>query len=79
MLTPCNRNFKAEIVAQMYTAMERLNAPAELLAIVQHWGAALDDPTVLALIKEWNAGRRVIATSAPPPRAAAPEHSPSAG
>ena len=53
-------DIKAQIAAEIYTALERLGADEELLAIIGSWRDTLPDAEVLALLREWNATGRVM-------------------
>ena len=44
-----------QIRAEIYRALELLNADRDLLAVVGSWGDTLDDTDVLTFLKEWNA------------------------
>jgi len=48
-------SIKAQITAEMYTAIEAIGAPPELLSIVGSWGATLGDADTLAHIRSYNA------------------------
>ena len=45
----------AQIVRELYIAMERLGADPALLSIVSSYGDILDDKDVLALLRQYNA------------------------
>jgi len=47
-------DIRAQIAGEIYTAMERLDADEELLAIVGSWRDTLDDAEVLAMRREYN-------------------------
>jgi hypothetical protein len=51
---------KAQIAGEIYTALERLDADEELLAIVGSWRDTLPDPDVLRMLREYNAGRPTL-------------------
>jgi hypothetical protein len=51
---------RAQIAGELYVAFERIDAPAELLAIVGSWRDALDDREVLSMLREYNAGRPTL-------------------
>jgi hypothetical protein len=53
-------NITAQIADEIHTALERLDADEELLAIVGSWGDTLDDAEVLSLLREYNATGRVL-------------------
>ncbi len=54
-------NLTAQIADEIYTALERLDADTELLAIVGSWGDTLDDDAeVLTLLRDYNAGRPTL-------------------
>jgi hypothetical protein len=53
-------DLRGEIAAELYKALEHLDANSDLLALVGSYGETLDDETVLALLKEYNAGRPII-------------------
>ncbi len=53
-------NLKAQIVDELYTALEWLGADGELLAIVGSWGDTLPDVDVLRMLREYNAGRLTL-------------------
>ncbi len=44
----------------LHTALERLDADEELMAIVGSWGDTLDDADVLTLLRNSNAGRPTL-------------------
>jgi hypothetical protein len=46
---------KAEITGELYIALERLGADAELLAIIGSWRDTLSDEEALAALQEYNA------------------------
>jgi hypothetical protein len=48
------------IVAELYRALERLDADPDLLAIVNSWNDTLDDKEVLRLLKDWNETGKVL-------------------
>jgi hypothetical protein len=50
----------AQIVHELYAVLERLGAEAELLAVVGSWRDTLSDREVLALLREYNAGRPTL-------------------
>lgn len=57
-------SFSTVTFKEMYRALERLGAPADLLAIAGSWGDGLpwtedDDARTLALLRDWNAENRV--------------------
>jgi hypothetical protein len=47
----------SQIAGEIYTAFERLDADAELLAIVGSWRDMLPDADVRRMLREYNAGR----------------------
>ena len=53
-------DIKAQIASEIYTALERLGADDELLAIVGSWRDTLDDAEVLSMLLEYNAGRLTL-------------------
>ena len=53
-------HLKAQIARELYTAMERLGADADLLAIVGSYGGTLEDEEILALLREWNATGKAV-------------------
>jgi hypothetical protein len=50
----------ALIAAEIYAALERLNADEELLAVIGSWRDTLDDTEVLRLLRDHNAGRPTL-------------------
>jgi hypothetical protein len=48
-------NIHHAIVGELYKAMATLGADPKLLGAVGSWGDTLDDDSVLALLREWNA------------------------
>ena len=48
-------DIKAQLAGEIYTALERLGAYPELLAIIGAWRDTLPDAEVLALLREYNA------------------------
>jgi hypothetical protein len=50
----------AQIAGELYAAFERLDADVELLAIVGSWRDTLGDFEVLAMLREYNAGRPTL-------------------
>jgi hypothetical protein len=48
------------IVSELYRALERLDAPPELLSIIGSWNDTLSDEEVLRLLKEWNETGKVL-------------------
>jgi hypothetical protein len=50
-------DLKAQIAHEISIALERLGADEELLAIIGSWRDTLDDAHILALLREYNAGR----------------------
>jgi hypothetical protein len=57
MTTP---DIKAQIASEIYTALERLGADAEVRAIVGGWRDTLGDAEVLSMPREYNATGRVL-------------------
>jgi hypothetical protein len=53
-------NITALIADEICTALERLDADAELLAIVGSWRDTLPDADVLRMLREYNAGRPTL-------------------
>ena len=53
-------NITARIADEIHTALERLDADEELLAIVGSWGDTLDDADVLTMLRDYNAGRPIL-------------------
>jgi len=53
-------NITARIADEIHTALERLDADAELLAIVGSWGDTLEDADVLALLRDYNATGKTL-------------------
>jgi hypothetical protein len=51
---------KAQIAGEIYVALERVGADAELLAIVGSWCDTLDDAQVLSMLREYNATGRAL-------------------
>ncbi len=49
-----------QIARELYVALERLNAEAELLAIVGSWRDTLDDGEVLSMLREYNATGKAL-------------------
>jgi hypothetical protein len=49
-----------QIARELYAALERLGADAELLAIVGSWRDTLDDGEVLSMLREYNATGRAL-------------------
>lgn len=47
-----------EIKEEIYKALEKLNAPMELLAAVGSWMDTIDPEDVLALLIDWNRGEK---------------------
>jgi hypothetical protein len=45
---------KAQIAGEIYTAMDRLGADAELLSVFKSWGLTLGDPEILARLHDYN-------------------------
>lgn len=42
------------IIREIYIALERLNAPAELLGVVGSWGDTMSDHEVLQMLRDYN-------------------------
>jgi hypothetical protein len=53
-------DLKAQIAGELYTALERLDADDEMLAIVGSWRDRLDDAEVLELLQDYNAIGRAL-------------------
>jgi hypothetical protein len=53
-------DLKAQIAGEIYVALERLGADAELLSIVGSWRDTLTDEEARALLREYNATGRVL-------------------
>ena len=53
-------DLKAQIARDIYTALERLGADEELLAIIGSWRDTLPDAEVLALLRGYNATGRML-------------------
>ncbi len=53
-------NVTAQIVGEIYTALERLDADEELLAIIGSWRDTLNDTEVLSMLQDYNAGRPTL-------------------
>jgi hypothetical protein len=53
-------DIKAQIVGEIYTALERVDADEELLANVGSWRDTLRDAEVLAMLWEWNTTGRAL-------------------
>jgi hypothetical protein len=51
---------RTQIVGEIDKALERLEADEELLAIVGSWRDTLDDAQILAMLREYNAGRPTL-------------------
>jgi hypothetical protein len=49
-----------QIARELYTAMERLGAEPELLAVLGSWRDTLDDADVLTLLQEHNTTGRIL-------------------
>ena len=50
-----NLTIEQQIRSEIYRAFEILGTDRHLLGAVGSWGDSLDDESVLALLKEWNA------------------------
>lgn len=50
----------AEIAAELYKAIERLDAGSDLLSIIGSYGDTLSDQEVLDLLREWNRTGRAL-------------------
>jgi hypothetical protein len=57
---PRRPDINARIAAEIYIALERLDAGPELLAIVGGWRDTLPDADVLRLLREYNAGQPTL-------------------
>jgi hypothetical protein len=57
---PRRPDINALIAAEIYIALERLDAGPELLAIVGSWRDTLPDADVLRMLREHNAGRPTL-------------------
>jgi hypothetical protein len=53
-------DLKAQIADEICTALERLGADDELLAIVSGWRDTLDDAEALVMLREYNATGKVL-------------------
>jgi hypothetical protein len=53
-------DIRARIVGEIYMALERLDADAELLSIVGSWRDTLSDEEVLRLLENYNATGRAL-------------------
>jgi hypothetical protein len=53
-------SMKTQIASEIYTALDRLGAGPDLLAIVGSWGDTLADAEVLRVLRDYNAGRPTI-------------------
>jgi hypothetical protein len=53
-------DFKAQIVSEIYAALERLGADEDLLAVVGSWGDTLSDAETLSMLREYNETGRVL-------------------
>jgi hypothetical protein len=53
-------DIKAQIVGEIYIALQRLDADEELLSIIGSWRDTLGDATVLELLRDYNAGRMTL-------------------
>lgn len=51
---------RAQIVGEIYAALERLDTDEELLSIIGSWRDTLDDREVLSLLRDYNAGRPTL-------------------
>ncbi len=58
----CMNDCKAAIASELYKALERLEAPPDLLSIIGSYGDTLSDEEVLQLLRDWNATGKVIHT-----------------
>jgi hypothetical protein len=54
------QDIRRKIAGEIYTALERLGADPELLAIVGSWRDTLPDAEVLLMLRDWNAGRPML-------------------
>jgi hypothetical protein len=57
---PSPPNIKAQIADEIYRALGDLGAGPELLSIVSSWGDTLDDPAILRMLRDYNAGRPTL-------------------
>jgi hypothetical protein len=57
---PAGPETKAQIVGEIYIALQRLDADEELLSIIGSWRDTLGDATVLELLRDYNAGRLML-------------------
>ncbi len=57
---PLKPDTTAQIVQELYIALERLDADPELLSIIGSWRDTLDDAEVLSLLREYNATGRLL-------------------
>jgi hypothetical protein len=57
---PAHPHIKAQIADEIYRALEDLVAGPKLLSIVSSWGDTLDDPDVLRMLRDYNAGRPTL-------------------
>jgi hypothetical protein len=53
-------DIRAPIAREIYTALERLGAEEELLAVVGRWRDTLSDREALALLRDYSATGRVL-------------------
>jgi hypothetical protein len=53
-------DLRVQIAGEIYIALQQLDADEELLSIIGSWGDALDDTEVLAMLREFNAGRPML-------------------
>jgi hypothetical protein len=57
---PPDDEIRAQIAAELYTALERLSADPELLAVVGSWRDTLDDDEILEHLKSFNRTGKVL-------------------
>lgn len=55
------------IVAELSEALEKIDAPPKLRAIVGSWGDTLGEEEILELLKEWNETGDIRFDPMPPP------------
>ncbi len=53
-------DLEAQIAREIYIAMEKLCADAELLSIIGSWRDTLDDAEILSLLREYNATGKTL-------------------
>jgi hypothetical protein len=57
---PLAPDLRAEIAGELYAALEQLGAEPELLVIAGSWRDMLSDAEVLAMLRDYNAGRMTL-------------------